>query len=381
MFIVLKKSRLILILSFIILFALITCFYYSPYNPVVNADDNNEEVTQKIEEIFKIRNVAILSNDEKSISSIYDRKTKYGQWAYEHEIRKLKYVKNWSEKQGVKFIGINPTVVIRSIKGGNNSYSINLMCSTEYSYIYENETPVDETSAENSLTKVNSFRIGTSHSIRVTNRDGNWFITKEWYTDPFADSLNLEKIKTVDIKQYILSQTARDFSTLNNRRLSSVVYADKYCGTASDGQNGYKYNKKYGDFNPQGGDCANFASQILHEGGKFRKNGTWNFEGGGGTKAWLNAQGFKNYMVGSGRASVIASGNYNKVYKASYKLLPGDFVAYEKKGRITHISVVTGADSKGYALVNCHNTDRYRVPWDLGWSDKSIKFHLVRVHY
>lgn len=380
MFIVIKKSKLILILSFIILFAFAACVYYSPYNPVVNADNNNEEVTQKIEEIFKIRNFAILSNDEKSISNIYDRKTKYGQWAYEHEIKKLKYVKNWSEKQGVKFIGINPKVVIRSIKGGNDSYSINLMCSTEYSYIYENET-ILEGAEEAGLSKVNNFRIGTSHSIRLTNKNGTWFITKEWYTDPFADSLNLDNIKAVDIKQYILSQTARDFTNLDKRRVSAVEYADKYCGTASDGQNGYKYNKKYGDFNPQGGDCANFASQILHEGGKFRKTGAWNFSRGAGTKAWLNAQGFKDYMVGSGRASVIASGNYNKVYKASYKLQPGDFVAYEKKGRITHISVVTGADTKGYALVNCHNTDRYRVPWDLGWSDKSIKFHLVRVHF
>jgi len=86
-------------------------------------------------------------------------------------------------------------------------------------------------------------------------------------------------------------------------------------------------------------------------------------------------------MINSGRASVIAYGNYDKVYKASYKLLPGDFVAYEKKNDITHISVVTGADSRGYSLVSCHNSDRNKVPWDLGWSDKRIKFWLVRVHY
>ena len=56
-------------------------------------------------------------------------------------------------------------------------------------------------------------------------------------------------------------------------------------------------------------------------------------------------------MISSGRASLIAYGNYEKVYKASYKLLPGDFVAYEKKGKVTHISVVTGADSKVILLL------------------------------
>lgn len=154
-----------------------------------------------------------------------------------------------------------------------------------------------------------------------------------------------------------------------------------FCGAATEEKYGFKYNKKYRDYNSQGGDCANFASQILFEGGKFRKNSIWNYDGGGASAAWVNADRFKEYMLNSGRASVIAYGGYEKVYKASYKLLPGDFVAYEKKGDITHISVVTGADSRGYSLVTCHNTDRNKVPWDLGWSNKNIKFWLIRVHY
>jgi len=90
---------------------------------------------------------------------------------------------------------------------------------------------------------------------------------------------------------------------------------------------------------------------------------------------------FKSYSLDIVRASLVAQGTYNKVLKASYKLLSGDIVAYEKKGKVVHVSVVIGADSKGYTLVNCHNTDRNRVPWDLGWSDKGIKFWLIHVHY
>jgi hypothetical protein len=170
-------------------------------------------------------------------------------------------------------------------------------------------------------------------------------------------------------------------TNISKRRQDTVSYANKYSGAANEVLYGFTYNRKYRDFNPQGGDCANFASQMLFEGGKFKKNRAWNYNATGGTKAWLNAHGFKDYWVGSGRASVIARGNYDSVYKASYKLLPGDFVAYEKDGRITHISMVTGADFRGYALVNCHNTDRHRVPWDLGWSNKNIKFWLVNIHY
>jgi hypothetical protein len=329
-----------------------------------------EEVINGIEQIFQSRNKAILQEDVEIIESMYDTNTKYGTWAFEHEIQKMKYVKNWAEKQGVKFIDITPQVVVRRLTGKDNKFSANLLCSTEYKYIYEDQPDV-----------INKSRIGTYHNLQLINKEGVWIITKEWYTDPFADSLNINNLKVDSIKQHILSQSSRDLSTINNRRLKVVEYAQQYCGAASEEQYGFKYNKKYKDFNPQGGDCANFASQILFEGAKFKKNSTWNYAKGNATRAWVNADGFKAYMVGSGRASVIAYGSYEKVYKQSYKLLPGDFVAYEKKGDITHISVVTGADSRGYSLVSCHNTDRHKVPWDLGWSDKNIKFWLVRVHH
>lgn len=331
---------------------------------------SKDEVTKAVNDIFEKRNKAILNSDAEIIDSIYDTKTKYGIWAMEHEMKKMKYLHNWEGKQGVKFIDIIPTVVIRSIKGSDGKYSVNLICSTEYKYAYENNS-------EN----INSSRIGTYHILNLNNKEGEWVITKEWYKDPFADSLDLDNIKTDTMKEFILSQSSRDFSTLKERRVEAVEYAKKYCGAASEEQYGFKYNKAYRDYNPQGGDCANFASQILFEGGKFRKNGAWNYDKSGATRAWLNADGFKNYMVNSGRASVIAYGNYEKVFKSSYKLQPGDFVAYEKKGDITHISMVTGADSNGYSLVSCHNTDRSNVPWDLGWSDKKIKFWLVRVHF
>lgn len=329
-----------------------------------------EEASKAIEQIYEHRNKALINGDLEFIESIYERDTLYGTWAFEHEIRKEKYIKSWSEKQGVKFIEINPKVIIKKISGKGYKFSAYLLCSTEYKYCYEDQPDI-----------INTSRIGTSHVIQLINKNGNWKIIKEWYKDPFADSLNLDNIKADDIKKYILNQDIRNFKTLNKRRIDAIDYADRYCGAASEEKYGFKYNKKYRDFNPMGGDCANFASQILFEGGKFRKNTAWNYDKGSGTRAWLNADGFKNYMLGSGRASLIAYGSYEKVYKASYKLLPGDFVAYEKKGDITHISVVTGTDSKGYSLVSCHNTDRNKVPWDLGWSDKSIRFYLVRVHY
>ena len=355
-------------ITLILLFLLIVLGDFS--KPLAVTEISNEEITSSLEQIFDNRNKAILSNDLELLQSIYDTDTKYGTWAYEYEIRKTKYLHNWAEKQGVKFIDIKPTLVIKKIKGSNNTFSISLVCSTEYKYSYENQPET-----------INSSRIGTYHNLQLVNKDGIWIITKEWYKDPFGDSLNLDNIKADSIKSFIESQSIRDFSTLSERRINAVKYADEFCGAASEEQYGFKYNRKYRDYNSKGGDCANFASQILFEGGKFKKNSAWNYDSGGATSTWLNADGFKRYMTNSGRASVIAHGSYEQIYKLSFKLLPGDFIAYEKNADINHISVVTGADSKGYALVSCHNSDRNKVPWDLGWSNKSIKFWLVRVHY
>lgn len=367
LFLTFKRFHLVLFTFTIVIFILNLLFYNA--SPIQTSTNISESQTKTIEEILASKNNAFLEGNIEAIASLYNRNTKLGTWAYEYQLKKMKYLHNWAQKQGIVFLNINSKIKIRNIKENDNIASYNFITSTEYSYVYENEPEVK-----------NLFRIGTYHSMKLEKNSDQWLITKEWYTDPFADSLDLGNMKTEEFEKYILSSTPRDFSNLNKRRIAAVEYADRYCGAAADETYDYSYNKKYKDYNPLGGDCANFASQILFEGGKFKKTGAWNYTKDG-SKSWVNAQSFKDYMLNSGRASLIARGTYNQVLKASFKLLPGDFVAYEKKGKVTHISVVTGADSKGYSLVNCHNTDRYRVPWDLGWNNDNIKFWLVRVHY
>ncbi|WP_242967783.1 amidase domain-containing protein [Tepidibacter mesophilus] len=368
MLIIINKRKSVI--GMLCILALVISLYSFEIQTKVIAAFTDQECSEILEELFETRNKALLDADEKKLNNLYDKSTKYGVWAYEHEMKKMKYLHMWSNKQGITFKDIKTKLKINRVKSKEGGYLINFTASTEYKYEYDD-----------SKNETNMFRIGTYHSLNTMKNEEGWCITKEWYTDPFADSLNLENIKFDDIKKHILEQKKRDSSNMNERRKKALEYADMFCGAAADEEHEYNYNKKYRNYNPLGGDCANFASQILYEGGSFRKTGQWNYDSNGATKAWVNAHAFKNYMIYSGRASLIAYGDYDKVYKASYKLEPGDFVAYEKQGKVTHISVVTGSDSKGYSLVNCHNTDRYRVPWDLGWSNRKIKFWLVRVHY
>lgn len=321
-----------------------------------------------VEDIIAKRNTDLLNADTTHLKELYNTDIKTGLYAFEHEEIKAKYLKNWAEKQGVTFHEITSDVHMRKVRDrGEGLFGMTCNVSTEFSYSYKD-----------SPDEITRFKLGTSHYIHLKEKDGNYVIVKEWYTDPFADSLDITNEKSEEMKNYITSHQAPTY-TIDERTQNAIDYAHKYCGIG-DGENLFKYNKNYLNCNPRGGDCANFASQILHEGAKFKKNGTWNYTNDG-TKAWVNAQSFKNYWVNSGRASYIAKGSYKEVYKSAYQMRPGDIVAYEKKGRITHVSTVTGLDSKGYPLVTCHNTDRLLVPYDLGWSNKSITFHLIDVHY
>ena len=365
-----KKVKLIIIMFVLLIPMILLTLANMTGGSLISVLNPNDEAANFIKQIFQNRKNAIISKNYELLRNLYDMDTKYGVWAYEYELRKTKYIQKWERRQGIIFTVINPEIVIRSLKCSDSKLSANLICSTEYKYIYEDRP--DE---------INRFRIGTYHALTLVKKEDAWVIAKEWYKDPFGDSMNLSDLAIDTTKQFILSQGPRDLSNISKRRIKAAEYAEQYCGAASDPKYGFKYNKKYRNYNSLGGDCANFASQILFEGGKFRKTHAWNYDRKGATRAWVNADGFKSYMIYSGRASLIAYGSYGKVYKASYKLLPGDFVAYEKKGDITHISVVTGADSRGYTLVSCHNTDRNNVPWDLGWSDAGIRFWLVRMHY
>lgn len=335
--------------------------------------ENNELKNQfqpLIENIFLNRNCAILTRDCEGLKTFYDLNKKVCKWAYESEVTKTKYFTNWCKKQCVSFTKINSTIKVSKVKEiEKDVYNVICYADTKFCYSYEDEPNIE-----------NYFKLGTCHYINLKKDGDKYIIIKEWYTDPLADSLNLDNVECDEIKNTILSHKKPDF-TIDERTQKAIDYAHEYCGISNNEEHLFKYNKNYKNFNPDGGDCANFASQIMFEGGGFKKNSTWNYCNKSATNAWINAQGFKNYLINSSRGSYIAKGYYSDTYKDAFNLRPGDIVAYEKKGRITHVSTVTGLDSKGYPLVTCHNTDRMLVPYDLGWSNSDIKFHFIDVHY
>lgn len=364
-----KRTSLLFYISlvFLILVMSVLVRYVRTLRPETSCIAEDSPWISILEDLVRSRNNHVLNGDYSRLESLYVTDERNGRWAYENEVRRSQYLSNWAAKQGAVILGISTELNIKSVKQVGRGHAFYYVASTEYAYAYTDETET-----------VNTFRLGTYHSMDLIPKGDGYVISREWYDDPLSCVLDLDKV-TDDMTAHIRTQQPKDISGISDQRVAAVAYADTYCGPALNAQNGY--NSTYTDYNALGGDCANFVSQILYEGGGFRKNGTWNYKDGKGSRAWINAQGLKNYMLYSGRATLISSGKYKDVYKHAYSLMPGDIIAYAKKGEVAHVSFVTGLDSKGYPLVNCHNADRYRVPWDIGWRSEATTFYLISVHY
>lgn len=360
--------------------------------------EDEESPEEAIQRIYDDRNKAFLSGNTDAIKDDYDTSQKFGLWAYEHEIKRVKYLRQWAKERNMNFLGINSFVRIKKCTKRGIKSSLSLEESYKFDYVYENYDQPYE----------NSFGVGIRHGVSLINKNGKWQIFNDWYTDCFEDALSRFSIGTASASdEGLLTYIEKSMENVESivskyiykrryDREKAVQYADKYCGAAWGSGNNYKYNKKYADFNGAGGDCTNFVSQVLgdkEEGGGMPFDGSWRciyhkYGGSSGSRAWVNADGLKDYLIYSGRGRVIKRGTFKELTKpddmselgAVGRLEIGDLVCYEKKGNIDHFAVITAKDSAGYPLVNSHTTDRYHVPWDLGWGDNGIRFYLIHIN-
>ncbi|MDP4143501.1 MAG: amidase domain-containing protein [Bacillota bacterium] len=358
---------------------------------------DKEELKKEIEAIYNKRSSAFVTGDLNSLKDLFDTSQKYGQWGLEHEVRRVKYLNSWAKQRKMKFTNVESTVRVKKVYPGSKVAKMALEETYKFDYIYPDD-PVPFT---------NSFGVGIRHTVSLTKNNDKWIIYNDWYTDCFEDAL---ASYSGEIRENLTSYISA-FPTINihalpammhgsmkkpyYNRAKAVEYADKYCGAAWGSGNDFKYNKNYMDFNGAGGDCTNYASQVLgdKEAGGLPSDGAWHCSGPKfsrcqGSMAWVNADGLKDYLVYSGKGSIIKRGTFLELTELSPttnqaavdKLLLGDLVCYEKKGNIDHFGVVTARDSHGYLLINSHTTDRYHVPWDLGWGDKKIRFFLIHIN-
>lgn len=373
-----------LILSFAVI--ALSAFAIAFFNKTVEtATDNKEEIIPILDEFFKARGSVLLSGDMREIEKFYDKSSTYGKWALEHEKRRIDYVSGWSEKRNLKFTEAQSFYKIKSIKAGENSIWIYLIETMKMGYAYNTKSNM-----------INYMGLGIRHSMQLVKVDGKWLIRRDWYYDPLDEDSAFIDISPADgmvteitpaSSKPAVEEKSKVKKSSKYDREGAVEYADTYAGAAWGSGNNNEYNQKYRDYNGVGGDCTNFASQVLHEGGGLKMDYVWNFNGRDSSTAWAQAPALFNYLIYNGKGRLIAQGKYIDMVKptdshpkgAISELEKGDLICYEEKGEIVHFGVVTGFDSYGIPVVNTHTSDRYHVPFDLGW-DKKVIYRFIHIN-
>nr|WP_053069839.1 amidase domain-containing protein [Clostridium novyi] len=397
---IIKRSKFFKIIFFVI-FLFSTLVYptcNSNYSTVAllgtKKNINKKELENRIRHIFNERCKAFVSHDLSVLPQYFDTSQKYGKWSLEHEVKRIKYLRDWSYQRGIKFTSVTPIVKVKKASPSAHGIRMSVQEVYKFNYIYTND--------KNPVT--NTFGVSLDHSLVLTKKNGNLVIYNDWYLDCFEDGL---KAYSGEIKDLSKEPPKKPIFNLGNcpkekklteegryNRKKAIEYADKYCGVPIGSGNNLSHNKKYRNYTGSGGDCTNFASQVIgdKDAGGLKHDYTWNCSNrkygyNEGTQAWVNADAFKNYLLYSGKGKLIKRGTFKNLNTKSEKspcgyveqLNYGDLICYAIKGDIDHFAVVTNFDSHGYPMINCHTVSRYHVPWDLGWGDNDISFYLIHV--
>lgn len=365
------------------LMLVIICLLASMYLPpdITRADESklNDEVETMLKQMFTERAHTLVDRKTDRLQKYYFTNQALSRNAYQNERTRTDYVNAWANKRSIKLVGVSSSIRIIRSNIALETAKISLVQSLKISYVYCDK-----------IIPVQSFGVGTRHFMTLKKINGKWIIDREWYLDPLDENPNTIAEGPHGLAPSVKPKTAKHNSKKYNRT-RAVEYADKYAGTAWGAGNKNRYNNKYLDYTSKGGDCTNFASQVIgdaDEGGGLPMIGGWRyFYKSGGTQTWVQTDSFSHFLLRSGYANMIVKGDYNAIVSPSKKyadgaisqLQPGDLIGYSLHQDDTdHFSIVVGFDEYGYPLVNSHTADRYRVPFDLGW-DRNTKYTLIHI--
>ncbi|OAB38812.1 hypothetical protein PMSD_07360 [Paenibacillus macquariensis subsp. defensor] len=369
-----RKATLVLILIFPILFS----------NPMDNANANDEKPNKELEievvlnHIFQLRAEVMINQNIHALDAHYLTNQQVSSYAYQHEKNRVNYLNEWAKKRSITLVDAKSDIRLVRVKKKVDTATISLVQSLQISYDYPNK-----------IVPTQSFGVGTRHFITLHKVNGKWMIYKEWYLDPLDENPNKIAMTPDGIAPSFISTREMSKSKKYNRT-RAINYANKYAGVAWGAGNNHRYNNKYRDYTSQGGDCTNFASQVIgdKEAGGLPLTNMWRYnERSGGSERWVRTDSFSNFILRSGYGESVSSGDFEHIISPTPKypdgalshIQAGDLIGYIIQGNdVDHFSIVVGYDAYGYPVVNSHTADRYRVPFDLGW-DENTKYILIHI--
>jgi hypothetical protein len=374
-------NRLVVVLMIITCYSIHTDRVAGAVAPIPEME---HQIVDYLNKLFNTRAQFLLSKDDKVLNPYYLSSENTSRYALKQEEIRKQYIHAWATQRKLRFIDAESHIRIQRIQIEGERAKVSIVQSLRL--VYANREP---------FSFHQSFGVGTRHALSLIQKNGQWYVLKEWYSDPLNENPKLisktnEHFPNPQIHQYLESSINNNQKT-NYERDRAVAYANKYSGAAWGAGNNSRYNKKYLDYTSKGGDCTNFASQVIGdptEGGGLQMTANWRYwYSFGGSHPWVQTDRFSKFLLSSGYGQLVAKGTFEEVTQPSEKypygaigqLKPGDLIAYILHGEdVDHFGILVGFDDYGYPLVNSHTADRFRVPFDLGW-DQHTRYQLIHI--
>lgn len=336
--------------------------------PANGAPNSPVDLTPRLQEIYETRARLLLwGGDPSALAPDYQTGSRTADWALSHEKGKFTYMQQWSKNRGVRLVEATPRIRVQYLGGNADRARYYVAQVLTLAYVYPGEEIL------------NRFGVGTRHVVELRRQNDRWVISLEWYTDPLGDDTEVPDVAPALVPGPLLpgqqpSSPVAQAARKGYDREGAVKYADTYCGLAWGCANDNRYNPRYRDYSGVGGDCTNFVSQALQQGGGLR------------VPQFTRVENLVSHLQYTGLGSITYRETFQQLWKRArnaeqgfHSLLRlGDLIAYQEKGKLEHFAIVTGFDSRGYPLINSHTADRYHVPFDLGWDRKTV-YWLIRM--
>lgn len=314
----------------------------------------------------------LLDGNTDRLRANYELDAVSGEWAWEKELARARYLRTWLAERGRALTGARAWFEIDDVSSHSpDRFRLEITEHALYQYVRLGAAPGPD----------HLLGSRTVHVLEVVRRGVRWQIEYDWYLDPLGDgSGEPSRGAAAAGDPPRLGATAQRYD-----REKAVAYAVAHSGVRSV-PGGGRYNKAYQVYSYEGGDCANFASQVLSTGGLTQGYG-W-FHDRDGSVAWTCSGDLVWYLLASGRGRAVFRGQFAEAILPSAEsprgpiglLEPGDMIGYETEGQISHVAVIVDFDPSGWPVIASHTADRLFFPWDLGWDGDTV-FWFVRIVY
>ena len=139
----------------------------------------DQQVEAFIQELFQARAQILLDADLAPLEKFYT-KEKTSVYAKGYELRRAKYIQAWAKLRNIHVESTNNQIrIVKVKKKTDDQASVSVIQTLRVTYRYANEN-----------LPLHSFGIGTRHHLLLKRVQNQWYVSREYYSDPMEENPN-----------------------------------------------------------------------------------------------------------------------------------------------------------------------------------------------